>query len=70
MILTQRQIEKMGLDEEPAKKRPAVRFGARQFRADDGLSTKPAPPPKGPPTDQLLADAARRRREQRERDRD
>jgi hypothetical protein len=43
-----------------------VRFGAHKGFADhsgDGLSTKPAPAPKGPPTETLIEEARRRRRE-------
>jgi hypothetical protein len=46
----------------------AVRFGARRFREDDGLSTKAAPGPKGPPTETLIEEAKRRRAEQRARE--
>jgi len=47
-----------------------VRFGARASGLhDDGLSTKPAPGPKGPPTETLIEEAKRRRRERAEEER-
>ena len=50
--------------------RPPMRFGAKPSGLhDDRLSTKAAPGPKGPPTDQLIEDAKRRRRERAEEER-
>lgn len=76
MIVTQKQLERMGLDEEPKRKKGGrytdsaypgggpVRFGAKRFRADDGLSTKPAPDglKREPMPAEWIADARRRRR--------
>lgn len=45
------------------KKKPGAMFGPKPFHNYEELSAKPAPAPKGPPTDQLLEDAKRRRRE-------
>lgn len=67
------QMAEEHLDSKPKGKpgRPSlVRFGAKPSGLhDDRLSTKPAPGPKGPPTDQLIEDAKRRRRERAEEER-
>lgn len=57
----------------PSKGRSKVRFGAKAagfVRRDyDDLIKKPAPGPQGPSMAQLQEEAARRRREQRAKDR-
>ena len=48
----------------PGAPRSLVRFGAKPSGLhDDRFSTRSAPGPKGPPTDQLIEEAKRRRRE-------
>lgn len=57
-------------EQERAKERSKVRFGAKPSHYfEDRLSTKTAPPPKGPPTSELLEDAKRRRRQREEEER-
>jgi len=47
----------------------SLRVPGRRPEPNDGLSTKAAPPPKGPPADELLAWARQRRREREQEER-